>query len=168
MMRVGLGYDVHPLVPGRPCIIGGVTIPHSTGLQGHSDGDVLLHAICDALLGAVGAGDLGRHFPSDDPQWKGISSLILLETVSKKLSSEGYRCINCDCTVIAESPKISPYTMEMQKKIAAAICMRPEDVNIKGTTNDKLGFIGKGEGIAAQVVCLLHAERDSDVRVQYD
>lgn len=157
MMRVGIGYDVHPLVVGLPCIIGGVKIPHEKGLQGYSDGDVLLHAISDALLGAVGGGDIGRHFKAGDPRWKGISSLKLLERVSMMLSEKGYRTINCDCVVIAEAPKIFPYVEEMQKKIAHALAMRPGDVNIKGSTNERMGFIGREEGIAAQAVCLLHS-----------
>lgn len=163
MMRVGIGYDVHPLVVGLPCVIGGVKIPHEKGLQGYSDGDVLLHAISDALLGAFGAGDIGRHFKEGDPRWKGISSLKLLERVSMMLSEKGYRTINCDCVVIAETPKIFPYVEEMQKKIARALATRPEDVNIKGSTHEKLGFIGREEGIAAQAVCLIRSTMDSDV-----
>lgn len=155
MMRVGIGYDVHPLVAGVPCVIGGVDIPHEKGLQGYSDGDVLLHAISDALLGAVGSGDIGRHFKEGDPRWKGISSLKLLERVSIMLSEKGYRVANCDCVVIAEAPKIFPYVEEMQKKIAQVLSIRPEDINIKGSTNEKIGFIGREEGIAAQAVCLV-------------
>jgi len=157
MMRVGVGYDVHPLVAGLPCVIGGVEIPHEKGLKGYSDGDVLLHAISDALLGAVGGGDIGRHFREGDPRWKGISSLKLLERVSMMLSERGYRTINCDCVVIAEAPKIFPYAAEMQKKIAHALATRPEDVNVKASTNEKIGFIGREEGIAAQAVCLIHS-----------
>lgn len=157
MMRVGLGYDVHPLVVGVPCMIGGVEIPHKKGLQGYSDGDVLLHAISDALLGAIGGGDIGRHFKEGDPRWKGISSLKLLERVSMMLSEKGWRTINCDCVVIAEAPKIAPYAAEMQKKIARALATRPEDINIKASTHDRLGFIGQEEGIAAQAICLLHS-----------
>ncbi len=165
MMRVGIGYDVHPLVVGVPCVIGGVKIPHEKGLQGYSDGDVLLHAISDALLGAIGGGDIGRHFKEGDPRWKGISSLKLLERVSMMLSEKGWRTINCDCVVIAEAPKIFPYAEQMQKKIARALATRPEDINIKASTTDRLGFIGREEGIAAQAICLLHssmAEHVSD------
>ena len=162
MMRVGMGYDVHPLVPGIPCVIGGVKIPHDKGLKGYSDGDVLLHAISDALLGAIGGGDIGRHFREGDPRWKGISSLKLLEIVSRMLSDKGYRTINCDCVVIAEAPKIAPYVEEMQKKIARALFIRPEDINVKGSTNEKIGFIGREEGIAAQAVCLVHTPVEED------
>ncbi len=164
MMRVGMGYDVHPLEPGIPCIIGGVKIPHEKGLKGYSDGDVLTHAISDAILGALGGGDIGRHFREGDPRWKGISSLKLLEIVSKMLSEKGYRVINCDCVVIAEAPKIFPYVEKMQQKISHALAMRPEDINIKGSTNEKIGFVGREEGIAAQAVCLLHSALKEDVQ----
>ncbi len=156
-MRVGIGYDIHPLVAGIPCVIGGVEIPYVKGLKGYSDGDVLLHAICDAHLGAVGAGDIGHHFSEGDPRWEGVSSLKLLEIVSKLLSSKGYRTINCDCVVIAEAPRISPYLEEMKKKISRALSMRPEDINVKGTTHDRIGSLGRGEGIVAQAVCLIHS-----------
>jgi len=162
MMRVGLGYDVHPLVAGRPCILGGVEVPYDKGLDGYSDGDVLLHALCDALLGAAGAGDLGRHFPSGDPKWKGISSLELLDEVVLILAQKGYKIINCDCVVIAEAPKIAPYVAGMIEKICTHLNIAAENVNVKGTTNDGLGFIGRGEGIAAQAVCLIASQHAPD------
>ncbi len=159
MMRVGIGYDVHPLERGLPCFIGGVQIPYEKGLKGYSDGDVLLHAISDALLGAIGAGDIGRHFQPGDPRWKGISSLRLLEIVSKMIVDQGYRVVNCDSVVMAEAPKILPYVDEMKQKIARTLLMTPDEINVKGTTLEKLGFIGRGEGIAAQAVCLLEKVR---------
>ncbi len=162
MTRIGLGYDVHPLVEGRPCILGGVDIPHEKGLQGYSDGDVLLHALCDALLGAAAAGDLGRHFPSDDAKWQGISSLKLLDEVVLILAQKGYKIINCDCVVIAEAPKIAPYIGEMIEKIGTHLKIATENVNVKGTTNDGIGFIGRGEGIAAQAVCLIVSQNAPD------
>ncbi len=155
MIRVGIGYDVHPLVTGIRCWLGGIDIPHTKGLKGYSDGDVLLHAICDALLGAAAAGDLGRHFPEGDPRWRGISSLILLEEVFHLLQKRAYRVCNIDAVVIAEAPRISPFTDAMREKISQSLGIAPEAVNIKATTNEKIGFIGRGEGIAAQAICLI-------------
>lgn len=154
-LRVGIGYDVHPLVTGRRCMLGGVEIPHETGLAGYSDADVLLHAISDALLGAAGAGDLGRHFKVGDPRWQGVSSLIILKEVVRILKKKGYRVINCDSLVIAESPKIAPFVEEMIKNISEHLNIEAEEVNVKGTTHEKMGCIGRGEGIAAQAVCLI-------------
>jgi len=155
MMRVGMGYDVHRLVAGCPCWLGGVEIPYEKGLSGYSDGDVLLHAICDALLGAASEGDLGRHFPEGDPQWKGIRSLIILEEVYRLLSKKGYQVRNVDGVLIAEGPRIAPFVGQMKVKISQALGVTPDDVNVKATTNERIGFIGRGEGIAAQAVCLL-------------
>ncbi len=157
MLRIGIGYDVHPLVKGRPCILGGVEIPHEKGLKGYSDGDVLLHAISDALLGAAGEGDIGRHFQVGDPRWKGISSLKLLEKVVRILSKKGYKIVNCDSVVIAEQPKISSFVKEMIENIGKQLLIDGQDINVKGTTNEKIGFIGRGEGIAAQAVCLIQS-----------
>ncbi|TAJ97069.1 MAG: 2-C-methyl-D-erythritol 2,4-cyclodiphosphate synthase [Candidatus Manganitrophaceae bacterium] len=154
-MRVGIGYDVHQLVEGYRCILGGVEIPHEKGLKGYSDADVLLHAVCDALLGAAGEGDLGRHFPEGDPRWKGISSLRLLEEVASILLQKKYSVINIDAVIIAEKPKIAPFVEPMKANIGRCVSIDPADVSIKATTNEKIGFIGRGEGIAAQAVCLI-------------
>ncbi|HLG22351.1 MAG TPA: 2-C-methyl-D-erythritol 2,4-cyclodiphosphate synthase [Candidatus Manganitrophaceae bacterium] len=155
MIRVGFGYDVHALAPGYRLVLGGVEIPHEMGLKGYSDGDPLLHALCDALLGAMGEGDLGRHFPEGDPRWKGISSLRLLDEVAALLSRKGLRVVNIDAVVIAEAPRIAPFVERMKKNIGASLSIQLEDVNVKATTNEKIGFIGRGEGIAAQAVCLI-------------
>ena len=157
MMRIGCGYDAHRLVPGRPLILGGVPIEHETGLLGHSDADVLLHAICDALLGALGEGDIGRHFPDSDPALKGISSLLLLERVVALMAGKGYRLGNLDATIIAQRPRLAPHIPAMREKIAAACGVAPERINVKATTTEKLGFEGREEGIAAQAVALLRA-----------
>ena len=154
-MRVGHGFDVHRLVEGRPCIIGGVTIPFAKGLLGHSDADVLLHAISDALLGAAGLGDIGRHFPDTDPDFKDADSLVLLERVHTLLRSRGFRVANVDATVICERPKITPHAPRMVENIANALQIDASQVNVKATTSEGLGFTGRGEGIAAQAVCLL-------------
>jgi 2-C-methyl-D-erythritol 2,4-cyclodiphosphate synthase len=155
MIRVGIGYDVHRLVEGYRCILGGVEIANDKGLEGYSDADVLLHAVCDALLGAAGEGDLGRHFPEGDPKWKGISSLKLLEAVRHLLLKKRYTVINIDTVIIAERPKISPFVEKMKVNISRTLEIEPDDVNIKATTNEKIGFIGRGEGIAAQAVCVI-------------
>lgn len=157
-MRIGQGYDVHQLVAGRPCIIGGVNIPFEKGLLGHSDADVLLHAISDALLGAIGEGDIGRHFPDDDPAYKDADSLKLLEHVWSLVKQRGYQLGNVDATIIAEAPKMAPYIPLMREKIAAALEASQSQVNIKATTSEKMGFVGRGEGIVAQAVCLLVKE----------
>lgn len=154
-MRIGMGYDVHRLVEGRKLVLGGVTIPFEKGLLGHSDADVLIHAVCDALLGAAGLGDIGLHFPDSDPRLKDISSIIILTKTVEMLNARGFRVINLDSTIMAEAPKISPYKETMEENIARAIEIEPEYVNIKGTTFESLGMIGKGEGIAAICVALI-------------
>jgi len=154
-MRIGMGYDVHRLVEGRKLVLGGVTIPFEKGLLGHSDADVLIHAVCDALLGAAGLGDIGLHFPDSDPRLKDISSIIILTKIVEMLNARGFRVINLDSTIMAEAPKISPYKETMEENIARAIEIEPEYVNIKGTTFESLGMIGKGEGIAAICVALI-------------
>lgn len=156
MIRVGQGFDVHQLVEGRPCIIGGVTIPYEKGLVGHSDADVLLHAITDAILGALGLGDIGRHFPDTDPVFKDADSLKLLVQVWEMAKEKGYRLGNVDSTIIAQQPKMAPYIPEMTKIIAKALEADETQVNVKATTTEQLGFTGRGEGIAAQsIVCLV-------------
>jgi 2-C-methyl-D-erythritol 2,4-cyclodiphosphate synthase len=154
-MRVGHGFDVHRLVEGRACIIGGVTIAHDKGLDGHSDADVLLHAICDALLGAAALGDIGKHFPPTDSRYKGIDSRTLLQEVIGLLAAQSYVVSNIDATVICEAPKLSPYTAQMCANIAKDCGIAIDQVNIKATTTEKLGFSGRGEGIAAEAVCLI-------------
>ena len=154
-MRIGQGYDVHRLVSGRKLIIGGVDIPYTLGLLGHSDADVLLHAISDALLGAAALGDIGKHFPDTDDKYKGADSLVLLKNVSELLKNKGYKIINVDSTVIAQVPKLAPYIESMRKNIASAIGIDVDFVNVKATTEEKLGFTGTREGIAAQAVCLI-------------
>lgn len=155
MMRVGQGFDVHALVAGRPLIIGGVRIPHSKGLQGHSDADVLIHAICDACLGAAGLGDIGHHFPDTDAQYENIDSRILLRRVKETLHERGWQIGNVDATVIAQAPKLAPHIPAMRTNIAADLAISPELVNIKATTTERLGYTGREEGIAAQAVVLL-------------
>jgi 2-C-methyl-D-erythritol 2,4-cyclodiphosphate synthase len=154
-VRVGLGYDAHQLVAGRPLILGGVTVPYHLGLLGHSDADVLTHAIGDALLGAVGAGDLGRHFPDKDPAYKDISSLILLERIMAIVRDRGFAPVNVDATVVAEKPRLAPHLPEMQARLAPILGLAPEDVSIKATTTEHLGFAGRGEGMAAYAVALV-------------
>lgn len=154
-MRVGLGNDVHRLVEDRELVIGGVNIPYEKGLLGHSDADVLLHAVCDALLGAAGLGDIGLHFPDTDPQYKGIYSIELLKLTQKKLVGQGFSIVNIDATIFAEKPKMSPYRAEMQKKIAKTLNIFPDCVNIKATTTEGLGMIGEGDGIGAMCVALI-------------
>lgn len=153
MIRIGHGYDVHRLVDGRKLIIGGVDVPYEKGLLGHSDADVLLHAICDALLGAAGLGDIGRHFPDTDPRFKGISSLKLLGEVNRLLEEKGFRVNNIDSTIVAERPKVAPHIPAMIANIAAAVNVDTHAVNVKATTTEGLGFAGKGEGMAAFAVC---------------
>ncbi|ASS97760.1 MULTISPECIES: 2-C-methyl-D-erythritol 2,4-cyclodiphosphate synthase [Geobacillus] len=155
MFRIGQGFDVHQLVEGRPLIIGGVTIPYEKGLLGHSDADVLLHAVADACLGAIGAGDIGRHFPDTDPRFKDADSAELLAHVWALARQEGYRLVNADCTIIAQKPKMAPYIEEMRTVIARLLEAERSQVNVKATTTEKLGFTGRGEGIAAQAVVLL-------------
>lgn len=153
MYRIGTGYDVHRLVEDRKLILGGVDIPYEKGLLGHSDADVLLHAISDAMLGALALGDIGKHFPDSDPKYKGISSIKLLKEVNNLIKP--YNVLNVDATVVAEAPKLSPYIAEMRKQIADALSIDISCVSVKATTTEKLGFCGKGEGIEAQAVCIL-------------
>lgn len=153
--RVGYGYDVHPLGDGRKLILGGVEIPHGKGLLGHSDSDVLVHAVCDALLGAMGEGDLGRHYPSSDPKYKGISSLKLLEDVITKLRSKGYRIGNIDTVIVAQAPRLGPHLPAMQKKLAEVSGIDPDLVNVKVKSGEGLDAVGKEEGMTAHAVCLI-------------
>ncbi|MSU40481.1 MAG: 2-C-methyl-D-erythritol 2,4-cyclodiphosphate synthase [Pedosphaera sp.] len=152
MVRVGIGYDVHPLKAGRPLILGGVEIPHPKGLDGHSDADALLHAICDAVLGALGLGDIGQFFPNTDPRWKGAPSRIFLEEAARQVAARNARIVNIDATIIAQAPKVLPHATQMKANIAAALGITPDRVGIKATTNEHLGFIGREEGIAAMAV----------------
>lgn len=154
-MRIGHGYDVHKTIHGRKLILGGAEIPFEKGLLGHSDADVLVHAIMDAILGAAALGDIGLHFPDTDPAYKGISSLKLLEKVKELVAGRGYRVVNIDATVIAQAPKLRPFLEEMTVNIARVLGMETSDVNVKATTEEGLGFTGVGEGIAAHAVCLL-------------
>ena len=158
-MRIGIGYDVHKLVENRDLILGGVKIPYEKGLLGHSDADVLIHAVMDALLGAAGLGDIGKHFPDTDPQYKGISSIKLLQHVGNLLKQNGYAVGNVDAIVIAQRPKLLPYIPEMAKRMAEALEIEKENLNVKATTEEGLGFTGRGEGIAAQAVCILESIR---------
>ena len=154
-MRIGHGYDVHKLVEGRKLILGGVNIPFEKGLLGHSDADVLLHAVSDALLGAAGLGDIGRHFPDTDPQYKGADSLKLLEIVGQKVAAAGYRVSNIDVTMIAQKPKLKDHIPQMERNIAGAVHIDVSRVNVKATTEEHLGFTGTMEGMACHSVCLL-------------
>jgi 2-C-methyl-D-erythritol 2,4-cyclodiphosphate synthase len=154
-MRTGIGYDVHRLVAGRKLVLGGTEIPYDKGLLGHSDADVLVHAVCDALLGAAGLGDIGLHFPDTDPKYKDISSLTLLTQTSAMIRKKGLTILNIDTIIFAEAPKIGPYRKNMQENLAAAVNVDPDCVNIKATTTEGLGIIGKGEGIGAMCVVLV-------------
>ena len=154
-MRIGQGFDVHALVAGRKLIIGGVDIPYEKGLLGHSDADVLLHAICDALLGAAGLGDIGRHFPDSDPKYAGVDSRVLLRDCAKKLKDLKLRIVNVDATIIAQAPRMAPHVARMIGNIAADLGLKPAAVSVKATTTENLGFAGRGEGIAAQAVVLI-------------
>lgn len=157
-MRIGHGYDVHRLVAGRALILGGVEIPYAMGLDGHSDADVLLHAVMDALLGAAGLQDIGCHFPDTDMRYKGVSSRRLLQAVQEKLNSAGYRVGNVDVTMIAQAPKLKPYIPQMVENIAADLQVQPGQINVKATTEEQLGFTGSGEGMACHAVCLLETQ----------
>jgi len=154
-MRIGLGFDAHRLVPGRPLILGGVTIPYHLGLLGHSDADVLAHAVGDALLGAAAAGDLGTHFPDSDPAFKNISSLVLLKKIVALIKERGFRPVNVDATIVAEKPKLAPHIPAMVANLAAALGLPPEAVSVKATTTEQMGFPGRGEGLAAYAVALV-------------
>ena len=154
-MRVGLGYDVHKLVEGRKLIIGGVNVPHETGLLGHSDADVLVHAVMDSILGALALGDIGKHFPDTDERYKGADSIKLLEFVYNLIRDKGYIIGNIDCTIIAQSPKMAPHIMNMRTNIAKALNTDIENINVKATTEEGLGFTGTKQGIASQSICLL-------------
>ncbi len=166
-LRVGLGYDAHRLVEGRPLILGGVEIPHPRGLSGHSDADVLTHAIGDALLGAAGAGDLGTHFPDTDPAYRGISSLLLLERIVALVAEKGFRPVNVDATIVAQAPRLAPYLESMRGRLAPVLGLAPEAVNLKATTTEKMGFTGREEGIAAYAVVLIESVASKpDVQTQ--
>jgi 2-C-methyl-D-erythritol 2,4-cyclodiphosphate synthase len=155
LLRIGHGYDVHRLVPDRKLILGGVEISHETGLLGHSDADVLLHAICDAILGALAEGDIGKHFPDTDPAYKGADSILLLRHVMGLADDRGYRIGNIDATIVAQKPKLAPYIEQMKQNIAAAVSADPDRINVKATTTEELGFAGRKEGIAAYAVTIL-------------
>ena len=158
-MRIGMGYDVHRLTENRKLILGGVEIPYEKGLLGHSDADVLLHAIMDALLGAAALGDIGKHFPDTDPAYKGISSILLLEHVGRLLEAEGIKIGTIDATVIAQRPKLAPYIMNMRENIAKALNIDIQQINVKATTEEGLGFTGEGLGIASNAICLVEKEK---------
>lgn len=157
-IRIGEGYDVHALVPGRKLILGGVTIPYHLGLLGHSDADVLLHAITDALLGAAGLDDIGQHFPDTDARFKGADSGTLLRQARQAVAQQGWTVGNIDCTVIAQEPKLAPHRAAIRQRIAELLELEPAQVNVKGKTTERLGFVGRGEGIAASAVCLLQRD----------
>jgi len=159
-MRIGFGYDVHPLAAGRPLILGGIKIPYLLGLQGHSDADVLIHAICDALLGAIAEGDIGRHFPDTDPQYKGIKSTLLLKKVMTRMRERGFHILNIDASIVAQKPKLADFIPRMVKAIAGVLEIETGRVNVKATTSEGLGFVGKGEGIAAYTVALVEETKD--------
>ena len=161
-MRIGQGFDVHALVTGRALIIGGVTIPFEKGLDGHSDADVLLHAICDALLGAAALGDIGRHFPDTDARYKGADSRVLLREVAKLLSDGGFHVINLDSTIIAQAPRMAPHIPAMVANIAADLGIEPRKINVKAKTTERLGFTGRGEGIAAEAIALVEWRRAAE------
>jgi 2-C-methyl-D-erythritol 2,4-cyclodiphosphate synthase len=156
MVHVGIGYDVHQLVEGRKLVLGGVEIPHTKGLDGHSDADALMHAICDAILGALGEEDIGHFFPNTDPQWKGAPSSVFLEEAARQVLRRNGRIVNIDATVIAQAPKIYPHIADMKKRIAEALAVREAQIGIKATTNELMGFIGREEGIAAMAVAGIH------------
>lgn len=159
-MRVGTGYDVHPLVQGRPLVLGGVRIPYGRGLQGHSDADALIHAIIDALLGAAALGDIGSHFPDSDPGYRGIASTLLLERVRDMIYGHGFAVVNVDATIVAEEPTLAPYIGEMCRRIAEALGIGEGRVSVKAKTSAKMGFLGQGEGIAAEAVALIERRTD--------
>jgi 2-C-methyl-D-erythritol 2,4-cyclodiphosphate synthase len=155
MIRVGSGIDIHAFGPGDHVMLGGVRIEHERGVVAHSDGDVLLHALCDALLGAAGLGDIGQHFPDSDPHWRGIASSGFVETVMWKLAERGWRCVNADLSLLAEAPRIGPHRAAIQASVARLLGVEADAVNLKATTTEKLGFVGRGEGLAAQATVLI-------------
>ncbi len=159
-IRIGIGYDAHRLTPGRPLVLGGVEIPWEKGLLGHSDADVLLHALCDALLGALGEGDLGRHFPDTDPAFRGVSSRWLLDQVMQRVREQGFRVGNVDAVVVAQAPRLSAHLPRMQARLAEALGVPPACVNLKATTTEGMGFAGREEGMAAYAVCTLMAAEE--------
>ena len=160
-MRIGFGYDAHAFVTGRGLILGGVTIPYARGLQGHSDADVVVHALCDAMLGALALGDLGQHFPSTDDRWRGVSSLLLLRHVTALVAEQQYVLNNADITVVAQQPRLAPYIAQMRQELSAAIGGALGQISVKATTTDGLGFIGRAEGIAAYAVCVVCPQETS-------
>lgn len=160
-IRIGYGYDVHPLGAGRALILGGIDIPHSKGLLGHSDSDVLVHAVCDALLGAMGEGDLGRHFPSSDPRFKNISSLKFLEDVAAKLRKKGYRIVNIDTVIVAQAPRLSTFLAAMQKRMADILGLDPDLINVKVKSGEGLDAVGREEGMTAHAICLIESIQSS-------
>jgi len=157
-MRIGFGYDVHPLAAGRPLILGGIKIPYLLGLQGHSDADVLIHAICDALLGAIAGGDIGGHFPDTDPQYKEIRSTILLKKVMTRMREKGFHILNIDASIVAQKPRLADFIPRMVKEIAGVLEIETGRVNVKATTSEGLGFVGRGEGITAYAVALVQED----------
>lgn len=157
-MRIGFGYDAHPLVVGRPLVLGGIPIPYERGLEGHSDADVVVHALCDAMLGALALGDLGQHFPSTEERWRGVSSLVLLQHVMYLLTVHHYMVGNVDITVVAQRPRLSSYVPQMVQMLAATMASSPRQISVKATTTDGLGFVGQEAGIAAYAVCLLYPQ----------
>lgn len=161
IMRIGFGYDVHPLVSGRPLVLGGITIPYIFGLKGHSDADVLIHAICDAILGAISEGDIGRHFPDTDPQYRGIKSTLLLKKVVELMNKKGFSLINVDSTIVAMGPKLSEYIPKMVKELSSILNLEEGRINIKATTTEGLGSIGRGEGIAAYAIVLVEEGKEN-------
>ncbi|MGE3539093.1 MAG: 2-C-methyl-D-erythritol 2,4-cyclodiphosphate synthase [Candidatus Tectimicrobiota bacterium] len=163
-VRIGFGYDVHAFVVGRPLILGGVTIPYARGLDGHSDADVVVHALCDAMLGALALGDIGQHFPSTDERWHGVSSLRFLEHVTCLMCAEGYRLGNADITIVAQQPRLASHVASMAQRLATTVGVSIGQISVKATTTDGLGFVGKTQGIAAYAVCLCVAQCPEDVR----
>ena len=159
-MRVGIGYDSHRFASGRPLILGGVRIPHELGLAGHSDADVVAHAVTDALLGAAGLGDIGAHFPPDDERWRGADSIELLRAAVRILEERNYQVVNVDVTLVCEEPRIRPHVEAMRARLADALAISPENVSVKGKTNEQMGWIGRGEGVAGMAVALIDAVRD--------
>ena len=162
MNRVGIGYDVHQLVEGRKLFLGGIEIAHNKGLEGHSDADVLIHAIADAILGAIGEGDIGHHFPNTDERWRGVSSLVFLEQIRLMLEKRGATLENIDGTLVAEAPKINPHIAKMKAVLGKALALTPDRVGLKATTNETMGFLGRGEGIAAMAVACVSVPENSN------